>query len=60
MPDSFDGVRSLWPGADSGDRMRGMVRSALVRSLRSFIRIEFGSSGNPWWLRGRGADCWSL
>ena len=24
MPDSFDGFGNLWPGADSGDRMRGM------------------------------------
>ena len=24
MPDSFDGFRSLWPGADPGGRMRGM------------------------------------
>ena len=24
MPDSFDGFRSLWPGADSGGRMRDM------------------------------------
>ena len=30
MPDSFDGFCSLWPGADPGGRMRGMLSSPAI------------------------------
>ena len=36
------------------------IRSALVRSWGSLTQIEFYLNGIPRWLRGRGADCWSL